>query len=205
MNTSFMRLILIIFFAFMLCGCGGGGSGPGAPGSDNTGEVGAIVSVFDIAHSSPAGDFGDQWQMDLQQSLCTESTFEAWGDDFAGVTFVAESINLLKPMGDLYLYRYTVEYTAQPSELNLPPIPKLDLTTSTLITEDVGGIGNFLVLDWGTKVDFVESITDGTYNPSGNEPYLYDMKITFYGQDAYGEDFSIIVHRTVMLGNYIFC
>ncbi|MCI4625305.1 MAG: hypothetical protein L3V56_05015 [Candidatus Magnetoovum sp. WYHC-5] len=204
MGNIVIRLIFIVSLGFILCSCGGGGSGPGTPGSDNTGEIGASLSVTAITHSSPAGDQGDQWQLDTEQGTC-DAEPESWGDDFASVTISATSLDTALPSGELYIYRYTVEYTSQPAELNLPPIPNLDLTTLITIPADGSVTGNFLVLEWGTKTEFVEGIDSGLYNPSDSEPYLYDMKMTFYGQDAYGQEFSFTYHRTVMVGNYNNC
>ncbi|KJR43300.1 hypothetical protein MCHI_000802 [Candidatus Magnetoovum chiemensis] len=133
-------------------------------------------------------------------------TYEEWGDDFANLNIDTVSINALFPSSDLFLQRYVVEYTPQVFDLNLPPITKYDLTSLYVLPADGTASGlPFIIFDSGDKYSYAEDLANGLYVPTVNSPYLYDMKITFYGKDLYGTEFSFVFHRTVMVGYYYNC
>ncbi len=172
-------------------------------------DFGATISVIDSVHEDPAGE-DDGWLIDLEQNDCTpedhtDSYFEAWGDDYAILTIQVTPFDPEAPPGALYIQRYVVEYTPQRFESDLPPIPILDLTAGTTIGKVETTIEeSFFILGHGTKTEFVEMVESGLYHPDST-PYLYDLKITFFGQDEFGTDFSFIFHTTVQLDNHDKC
>ncbi|MBF0539545.1 MAG: hypothetical protein HQL03_14965 [Nitrospirae bacterium] len=206
------RRILTLFLAFVMTvaySCGGG-SGPGSPGSSNPNSIGGYITITAMDHSSPKGTQGEQWQMDMVQDMCgatggSTGTPEQWGDDTANATVALTSYDATIPANAIFIQRYTVEFTQQIYELNLPPITMLDLTTSIMIKPDSSGSVLMVVMPSGAKVTYWKGITSGLYNPVNLPPYLYDMKITLYGVDTLGHSFSVIVHRTISVADYNNC
>ncbi|MBF0537829.1 MAG: hypothetical protein HQL03_06195 [Nitrospirae bacterium] len=188
----------------------GGGSGPGSPGSTNPDKIGGYITITAMGHSSPKGDQGDQWQMDMVRDMCgatggSTGTPEQWGDDTAVATVALTSYNTTIPANTIFIQRYTVEFTQQVYELNLPPITMLDLTTSVTIKPDSSGTVLLVIMPSGAKITYWKGITSGLYNPVNLPPYLYDMKITLYGVDTLGNSFSVPVHRTISVADYNNC
>ncbi|KJU87016.1 secreted protein [Candidatus Magnetobacterium bavaricum] len=197
--TLFLVLGMVVVYS-----CGGG-SGPGSPGSSNTGNIGGYVTITDISHSSPKGDQGDGWQIDMVQDMCSGGTAEVWGDDTANLTVSLNSYDKKIPANTIFIQRYTVEYTQQIYELDLPPVKMFDLTTTVMVQPDKSSPVNIVVMDAGTKQEYMKELNSEKYNPTRLAPYLYDMKITLYGVDSLGNTFNVPVHRTVSLADYNYC
>ncbi|KJU86308.1 hypothetical protein MBAV_001497 [Candidatus Magnetobacterium bavaricum] len=183
----------------------GGGSGPGSPGSSNTGNIGGYVSITGISHSTPKGDKGDAWQIDMVQDICSGGSAEVWGDDIGNLTIALTSYDTKVPANTIFIQRYTVEYTQQIYELDLPPVKMFDLTTTAIVKPESTSTVNIVVMDAGTKQEYMKELNSGKYNPARLAPYLYDMKITIYGVDSLGNTFNVPVHRTVLLDDYNNC
>ncbi|MBF0564634.1 MAG: hypothetical protein HQK89_05270 [Nitrospirae bacterium] len=204
MSKRVFTFVIILTGLLFLDNCGNGG-GPGAPGS-STGLIGASVDVTAIIHSTVNKTAGDVWEIDVQNGFCADGkTAESFGDEYAVMTVAATSYDATNPSGTLYITRYTVEYHAQNLELNLPPIATYDNTTQVAILHDSSSPVTALIFKGGDKVAYWNALLNGKYNPAVNMPYLYDMKITLYGVDAYGTTFSVVVHRTVQLADYATC
>ncbi len=200
------RYLLLLSIVVLLFGCGG--AGPGSPGSGGFEEVGAYIDVVGASHTDPAGDHGDVWQMDLTQTVCDPgppAVLEAWGDDLAVLTFRATSYDPNNPGGTMYITRYRVEFIPQNFNFGLPPVVEYDLTTSLAIEPDGDDVqGTFMVLRNGDKTEIAEAIENGIFTPS-DWPLTYDMKLTFYGVDMYGNDFHFTWHRTIFMDHYNNC
>ncbi len=202
MKKSLPLLLVSMMVLIILPGCGGGGGGSGSPGSSGFEDVGASITITSSSHSDPAGS--DSWQIDLTQNNC-DGEPEDWGDDFAVLGFAAESYDENFPSGTLFITSYTVEYTPQLFELSLPPVNKYDLTTSVAISPDGSAEATFLILDAGAKIEYMEDLNSGLYDSLGEDPYLYDLKITFFGDDEFGEDFDFSFNTTIEFGHYNKC
>jgi hypothetical protein len=197
------KVLMIGFIAvlasLLIYGCSGG---PGSPGSWGFENVGAWIDVVDAVHMDPSGEYGDVWQFDLVQNICDEGPpvkYEKWGDDFAILTFKAYNYDSNYPAGTMYIKRYRVEFTPQNFNFGLPPIVEADLTYTLAIEPDGDEVtGSFLVLSFGNKSEIVDAMNRGIFSPS-DYPLVYDMKITFYGEDRYGNNFGFVFHRTVDL------
>ncbi|MBF0337124.1 MAG: hypothetical protein HQL05_04760 [Nitrospirae bacterium] len=198
-----LTLFLVLGLVFVYS-CGGG-SGPASPGSSEPGKIGGYLTVSTMVHSSPAGDQGDGWSIDLVQGICEGGKPEKWGDDTSVMTVNLASYDKLTPANPVFIQRYTIEYTQQIYELDLPPIKMFDLTTTVTVQPDTSATVNLVILDAGTKTEYMKEINSGKYNPNKLEPYLYDMKITLYGVDSLGHEFNVPIHRTVSLANYDNC
>lgn len=206
MKGRLLLIIPVISILFILNGCGG--SGPGSPGSEGFENIGAKIDITNASHTDPAGDQGDMWQIDLTADICDPGPppeYELWGDDYAVLDFEATSYNLSYPAGMLYIQRYKVEYTPQYFEFGLPAARQYDLTSSLAIKPDTRVVtGTLLVLKAGDKTEIADLLYQGIFIPP-TFPMLYDMKITFYGQDEFGNNFSFTWHRTVSIGYYYKC
>jgi|Deesub1362B_J571_1020462.scaffolds.fasta_scaffold00273_20 hypothetical protein len=205
MQKKILKISLILLVGFLLFSCG---AGPGSPGSSGFENVGAYIDVVEAVHMDPSGEYGDVWQFDLIQDICDAGPppeYEKWGDDFAILKFKASSYDPNFPGGTMYIKRYKVEFTPQNFNFGLPPVVEYDLTYSLAIEPDGDEVtGVFLVLRFGDKTEIVDAIDRGIFSPS-EYPLTYDMKITFYGEDMYGNNFSFIWHRTIDLFNVYRC
>ncbi len=205
MQKKILKISLILLVGFLLFSCG---TGPGSPGSSGFENVGAWIDVTEAIHSDPVGEHGDVWQMDLSVTVCDPGPppeYEKWGDDLAVLKFKAYNYDPNYPAGTLYIQRYKVEFTPQNFNFGLPPVVEYDLTYYIAIQPDGDEVtGTFVVLRNGDKTDIVNAINSGLFSPS-QYPLTYDMKITFYGQDLYGNNFSFTWHRTVLLDEYNNC
>ncbi|MBF0316781.1 MAG: hypothetical protein HQL04_01280 [Nitrospirae bacterium] len=198
-----LTLFLVLGMVFVYS-CGGG-SGSGSPGSSNPGGIGGYLTITTITHSSPAKTQGDMWQIDLVQGMCEGGKAEKWGDDTSDVTIALNSYDKKVPANTVFIQRYTIEYTQQVYELDLPPIKMFDLTTTVTVQPETTSVVSLVVMDAGTKQEYMKELNSGKYNPSRLAPYLYDMKITLYGVDTLGNTFNVPIHRTVLLDNYDNC
>lgn len=205
MSKRVFMFVIILTGLLFLDNCGSGG-GPGSPGSTNLGNIGANVDVTAITHSTVTKAAGDVWEIDVADNFCADGkTTESFGDEYALMTVTATSYDAKNPSGTLYITHYTVEYHAQSLELNLPPIATYDNTTQVSISHDSSGSVSALIFKAGDKITYWNALINGKFNPAVNQPYLYDMKITLYGVDSYGTTFSVVVHRTVQLADYVTC
>ena len=203
-----MRRVLAIIgvfsvLAFILAGCGG--SGPGSPGSQGSEATGANIVIKAVNHNDAGfGAQGDNWDIDYIQDICDDGKPEPFGNDFASFTFVANPIDSSFTPGNLHLETYTVEFF--PQDPGAPPIEKLD-GFNTFTIEPTGAdfeSGNFMIIDVSRKVKVAGDISSGLYSPQ-RIPVLYDMRVTFHGQDDFGNDFSIEFTRTVDLADFNNC
>lgn len=199
---------LLVIYLSIIWSCGGGGGGSGTPGASGTKKVGASISVTGATHSDPAGETGTSFYFDLSVTVCDPGPppqYEDWGDDYAEIEFTAQSYDPNAPSGTLFIQRYVVEYIPPPFELDLPPITKQDLTITVTIPPDSSAKWSFIILDAGAKFKYDSDLINGLYNPVSSHPWQYDMKITFFGQDEFGNNFSFPWHQTVSIGYYDQC
>jgi hypothetical protein len=191
-----------LIFSFFLLGCGG--SGPGSPGSCGTEDTGVDARVAGVVHSDPAGEYGDQWQIDLYQSDC-DGEPEAWGDDYANFIFVGVPLYSDFSENTLFITNYRV--TFDPLSPEYPPIDEIRGGTQGAFRIIPGAESNaypFLILDFGRKFDLQDVIARGVYPP--NFPLLYNMTIEMWGQDLQGQDFCVgPTIRLVEIGPYDNC
>ncbi|MBF0343970.1 MAG: hypothetical protein HQL06_07045 [Nitrospirae bacterium] len=204
MKRRMVLTLMLVLSVAVFYSCGGG-SGPGSPGSSDSSKIGGYITIPAMTHTSPAGSQGDGWQIDLVQDICEGGKAESWGDDTGSLTVMLTSYDTKNPANTIFIQRYTIEYTQQIYELDLPPIKMFDLTTSATVQPETSVSLNIFVMDAGTKSEYVKELNSGKYNPVRMSPYLYDMKITLYGVDKLGNSFSIPIHRTVSLADYNNC
>ena len=200
-------LIFIIsgIMGLLISGCGG--TGPGSPGSKGTGNTGAKIEITGVNHHDAGfGDQGDNWDIDFYQDVCDPgppAEYEPFGNDYVTVTFIATPISENYTPGSLHLETYDVEFF--PQDPGAPPIERIDgFYTLTIPPTGDEVDGNFLVVDVDRKVKVYNDIASGLYSPE-RRPVIYDMRITFYGQDDYGNDFEIQMLRTINFANYWNC
>jgi len=194
---------IISGLVFILSACGG--SGPGSPGSQGSENTGAKIEISGVNHNDAGfGDQGDNWDIDYIQDICEDGSGEPFGNDFGSFTFKATPLDSSFTPGNLHIETYTVEFF--PQDPGAPPIERLNGFNSFTIepTGDEFQSGNFMLIDVARKVKVAQDVTSGLYSPQ-RIPILYDMRVTFYGQDDFGNDFSIEFTRTIDLEDFNNC
>ena len=198
------RLLLIGIIlggmSLLFTGCGTGPGSPGSKGSENTGAKIEITAVNH--HDAGFGDQGDNWDIDAIQDMC-DTDPEPFGNDYVTVTFKATPLGTTVTPGNLHLETYSVEFF--PQDPGSPPVERLDGFNSLTI-EPTGEEfdGNFLVVDVDRKTQLANDIQSGLYSPQ-RWPVIYDMRMTFKGQDDFGNDFEVIMQKTINFADYDNC
>jgi len=196
--------LLCVLSAFFFWGCGG--SGPGEPGSSGSADTGIFVRVSVVTHSDPNGDSGDNWDIDLAQDRCTETTVEPWGNDFMHVVFNGESLNSnLGSTNELFVTNYKVTFTKVNPDL--PTIEQMSFGSQSginILPGTATGPFSFLVLDFGRKLKIQNDLSSGINNVS--PPLLYNMKVEMFGQDKFGNSVTFApIERVIDIADFNHC
>jgi hypothetical protein len=194
---------LIIFFIFSGCG-----DGPGSPGSKGSEETGIEPMILSITHSSPPGDQGDLWDIDLIPTLCITGEIEEWGNDSANITFYGDPLNPnVSSENILYVTNYRVTFLKK--DPSFPTIEQINSGNQAGIYimpgQDIGPFA-FMIFDMNRKEKIVQDLLSGIYDIDVNITLIYDMKIEMWGQDKYGNDFEVgEIIRTISIADYDNC
>ncbi|OHE57246.1 MAG: hypothetical protein A2Z47_09110 [Thermodesulfovibrio sp. RBG_19FT_COMBO_42_12] len=207
MKKSYFLLITLcsLLFAVFLWGCG---EGPGSPGSEGSEDTGVEVTITNVTHQYLDQDIA--WQIDIYPIADCDGKPETvdpelFSDDFAIFDFEGTPLNpnaTITP-GDLHVETYSVEFFAK--DPGSPPIERYDGFQRFTIPADgsITGVQIFII-DADRKIETSNLITAGIYIPQ-RMPMQYDMKITFNGQNDYGEDFKEEYLTTVEMADYDHC
>jgi|GEM_PF-1860923 len=225
MKKGFGVILLVLFC--VMCGvffwsCGG--TNPGSPGSGGSSDTGIEATVTAVTHSQPSGDQGDIWEVDLFMDQCDATTVEKWGNDYAHVTFHGNSLNPnVTSTNELFVTNYTVTFI--PTQPGLPPIEQLSYSNQTGIyiqAEQDTGPFNFLIMDTGRKIQlqndigfscsfvttpsFLQTCTQGGGAYKVSTPLLYNMILQMWGQDNYGNNFTVgPIERVIDISDWNNC
>jgi hypothetical protein len=183
----------------MLCGVSvalffGGCGGTGAPGSTGSQDTGITPTVTVITHSTVSGNQGDEWEIDDIQDVCSGGTLEKWGNDYANITFQGQLLNpnTTSPStlnNTLYITAYSVAFlSANPSNPTIDSFSGGSQGGITIVTGPTGPF-SFLIFSTGMKEQLVKNLN--TINSPPNFPLQYNMEIVLYGQDTYGNNFTV--------------
>lgn len=190
-----------LIFSLFLFGCGG--SGPGAPGSCGSEDTGVSVNIINMLHTSPSVSGETEiWLIDLAQDMC-DTEVEPWGDDYARILFNTIPIYDIDIFTMLFITNYRV--TFDPLSPDYPPIDEIRAGIQGYALEPfIDEIYNFMIFDFGRKLEIQDVISRGVYPP--NFPLLYNMTIEIWGQDMYGQDFCIgPIIRVIEIADYNYC
>lgn len=192
-----------LIFSLYLLGCGG--SGPGSPGSSGSEDTGVVIHITTATHSDPAGDQGDMWLIDLYMSDC-DGEDEEWGDDYMHFTLATIPIYDTS-LQNVFLYLTHYRVTYDPLSPQYPPIDEIRGGAQgaiQVLPYQVSGPFSIMILDFGRKYDIQDLLARGVY--PGDFPLLYNMTVELFGQDQYGQEFSITPYvRIVEIAPYNKC
>lgn len=205
-------LLFILYIAAMsviLSGCGSGAGAPGSKGIEDTGvQVSAVVSGLYLGE--------DTYSVDVFQDICEEGpppVYENFTDHQAEVTFFASLINpnpTIQP-GILYIDKYTIEYRRSNDSLGAPPIEQDTRFETLIITPPQSGTGTtsstwtIKLIDLVRKEKYGDDVLSGRYDYHLAYINNYTAIYTFYGQNEYGEDFSVKTQVDFQIGWFDYC
>jgi hypothetical protein len=206
MRKKYLPFVTVCFLlaALFLGNCGG--SGPGAPGSSGSEDTGILPTVTAITHNTVVSNQGDEWEIDLIQDVCTGGTLEKWGNDYAEISFTGQYVNPnVTSNNQLYVTNYTVSFLAvNPSNPTIPAIVAGSQGAITIVPNTTTGPFTFLVFSTGMKEQLVQDLK--TINSVPSFPLQYNMEIVLYGQDNYGNSFTVgPIIRLINIQDYNNC
>jgi hypothetical protein len=205
MKKNYLPFVALCVLSVTLC-LGGCGGGPGSPGSSGSQDTGINPEITTITHSDPPGNQGDEWEIDLIQDVCPGGTPEKWGNDYANITFEGIQLNPnVKSTNVLNVTNYTVTFFK--IDPTLPTIPSMSAGSQAgieILPATTSGPFTFLIFTPEMKDQLVTNLN--TINYSLGFPLLYNMEITIYGQDLYGNNFIVgPIIRQIAIADYDNC
>ncbi|MGD0883351.1 MAG: hypothetical protein ABSA46_00495 [Thermodesulfovibrionales bacterium] len=201
-NYLLFIALCVLCVTLFLGSCGGG---PGSPGSSGSQDTGINPEITAISHSNVVSNQGDVWEIDDIQDICSGGTPEKFGNDYADITFEGIALNPNVPSTNvLTVTNYTVTfYSENPSNPTINAI-SAGSQGGILIEPGVGtGPYSFLIFTTGMKSTLVNALQ--TINGPPSLPLLYNMEIVIYGQDKYGNSFSVSIIRQIAIEDYDNC
>jgi len=204
------NFIAILVFVLAACG-GGGGNDPGTPGSSGSDKTFGKIVISQARHLGAVDrDYGDVWSVDAWQGICKydeqsgQADYEPFSSDHLILTLFVEALYEDLPPANMTITDYEVEFFPH-DEYSSPPLQSFVSASTLVIPADGSEVeGSFLVIpiDWKTK--FAQLIDSDQIIPA-SFPVLYDMRVTFHGQDDYGNDFQFVYQTVIEMANYDNC
>jgi len=171
----------LLLAALAVFGC----AEPNSPGSDNVGNTGTVLRVYDIVPADGAGLEGPG--VDVALSFCLDGTTEDTGlfDVFATLTLENDSPGLgTAQNANITITSYEVQYIfvgGNPGAVNVPlPTHKAHLS---IVVVRGGAVSQDILL---LPVTHKFLYTGGGGNVG--VVTIYEAKITFYGVNEFGDE-----------------
>ncbi|MEW6068216.1 MAG: hypothetical protein AB1610_08000 [Nitrospirota bacterium] len=164
---------------------------------------GPTAGTVDVAISLCDWDYGTDG---IPGTADDEYTYEDFYDAFGDVTFTMTSVTTSQEAPTLYITDYIVEYIPQPTSDTLgntvypPSLTSLSFEKSIVLPPDSTVEDSVVLIPANTKTEYSNSTYFSTYG-QGN----YSIKVTFYGESEFGDDFSIVVYIDALFANYDNC
>ena len=208
------RKSIITVFLLSICivaswGCGGG---PGTPGSQNTDDLGVIISASLV----PTYFSVDTYSVDVVQQICQPGpppTIEKFADHGANLTVLTRLMNPNPPVppGNLYIEKYTIEYFRDSDSIGAPPIES-DTRFETLIvpvplsgTDTASLTATVVLVDLKRKIRYLTDMSSGQFTSGPALINNYTAVYTFEGKSQYGKSFSFKVQTKFQIGSFNYC
>lgn len=203
-EKSLAVISIMLGIAFLVVACGeykGQGS--------NDSKIGAVVKVSEIIPKD-RGEPNQSNGIDMRLSPCEMdgATVTAWEDPLTEATMEVTFYNDDKTpvcedteCPDVYILSYKVEFESDDSYApELSPIQR-DIYYF-LEAGDELTVDNLLLMPWSTKNQFVKS-----YNASNSWGQIanYTVKVTFKGEDEFGQEFEFKAQTYVGCGDWLVC
>jgi len=211
MKQRYYILLFIFLFFLSQASCG---KQPGQPGS--AGDTGLILSATLTPHYNGT----DTYSVDVHQEVCDPGpppVLEIFTDHNAVATFTAtlERPDLTVLPGTLYIQQYTIDFYRSSDSVGAPPIasdrrfmtivippPAVGSTTPTTVT------ATLVLVDLTRKLQYYNDMLTGQFTSALNNTDLinnYTAVYTFYGQNDFGDSFSIQATTNFQIGLFDYC
>ncbi len=169
-RNSFVGLLILVVFTFLVSSCGGGSS-PGSPGTSGGGEAGSLLTVEAV---SPSNTF-----LRTSDLTSTETVDVTIGNyDLPNRTGTASAITFTQ---------YTVEY--KPLEPGCPFLDNRTYTGTWYVGANTNATFTLPFWDYYTKLQY--------RYPNDSHLYRYNVVFTMTGYNVFGKKVTIVFQFNV--------